>query len=322
MCDILTLIILMKKVLVIGSEIMELVSFHEYPIKNVLDILLKERTTNKNIVFAKNDYIDKDINAKTQITIDLLKKSSKIKIEPRVQKSVERQENRTKKNAEVFTPSWICNKMNNHCDSEWFGREDVFNTEEGQQWRIIESKIVFPKEKTWKDYVKSKRLEITCGEAPYIVSRYDTSTGKVIPIQDRIGILDRKLRIINEHTKTEKTWFEWAKKAYQSVYGYEFQGDNLLIARVNLLNTFVEYCKDRWDRTPTDKELRTISDIISWNFWQMDGINGNTPCGIPQEDANQINILDLYDTVPKEINCKIFDWDAKEIISYKSLKGE
>lgn len=311
----------MKK-LVIGSEIMELVNFHEYPIKNVLDILLMDKTTNKNIVFATNDYLDNNINAKEQITSDMLRNNSKLKIKPRVEKSTERQETRTKKKAEVFTPSWICNKMNNHCDSEWFGRQNVFNTEEGQQWKVIEGKIDFPKEKTWKDYVKSKRLEITCGEAPYIVSRYDTSTGKTIPIQERIGILDRKIRIINEHTKTEKSWFEWVKKAYQSVYGYEFQGDNLLIARANLLYSFVEYCKDRWNRIPTDKELKSIGNIISWNFWQMDGIKGNTPCGIPKDDVNQINILDLCDIVPQEINCKIFDWDVKKIISYESIKGE
>ena len=44
-----------------------------------------------------------------------------------VAKSLEKQAERTREKAEVFTPSWICNKMNNHCDAEWFGRENVFN---------------------------------------------------------------------------------------------------------------------------------------------------------------------------------------------------
>ena len=299
----------------------ELVNFNEYPIKDVLDILLKDRTTNKNIIFATNEYqeTENNISAKSQITKELFK-NNEINIEPRVQKSIEDQEKRTKKKAEVFTPSWICNKMNNHCDSEWFGRENVFNSENGQEWITEEKKIKFDNDKTWKDYINSKRLEITCGEAPYIVSRYDASNGNIIPIKNRIGILDRKLRIINEHTKTEKTWFNWVKKAYQSVYGYEFQGDNLLLARSNLVNTFVEYKLDRWNEKPTDEELKVISNIVSWNIWQMDGINGNVPFGMPKDNENQIDFLELCNIIPKEVDCKIYDWDEKKAIPYKSLK--
>ena len=41
-------------------------------------------------------------------------------------------------------------------------------------------------------------------------------------------------------------WLKWALRAFQSVYGYEYQGDNLLIARINILMTFVEYLDYRW----------------------------------------------------------------------------
>ena len=34
----------------------ELINSHEYPIKNILDVLLKDGTTNKNIIFATNEY--------------------------------------------------------------------------------------------------------------------------------------------------------------------------------------------------------------------------------------------------------------------------
>lgn len=88
--------------------------------------------------------------------------------------------------------------MNNYCDEEWFYRKNVFNILQDKQWDITQEKILFPPNKTWRQYIDSRRLEITCGEAPYIASRYDTSTGEAIPIRDRIGILDRKLRIINE----------------------------------------------------------------------------------------------------------------------------
>ena len=109
--------------------------------------------------------------------------------------------------AEVFTPSWICNAQNNLIDEAWFGRKDVFNRElttpDGQHtWKVNEAKITFPEGKTWKDYVHDIRMEITCGEAPYLVSRYDTTTGCFIPVDRRIGLLDRKLRIISENTAT------------------------------------------------------------------------------------------------------------------------
>ncbi len=60
-------------------------------------------------------------------------------------------------------------------------------------------------ERVWEDYIDSKRLEITYGEAPYLVSRYDASTGEMIDIHKRIGILDRKLRVVNENVNTAYT---------------------------------------------------------------------------------------------------------------------
>ena len=185
-------------------------------------------------------------------------------------------------------------------------------------------KIEFEKQNDWKKYVDSKRLEITCGEAPYIVSRYDTTTAEIIPVKERIGILDRKLRVVNENTDNENEWLKWCIRAFQSVYGYEFQGDNLLIARINLLMTFVEYMNDRWGHNPDDEELKKITNIIVWNLWQMDGITGTIPFGKPKEEYHQLSIFDfavgINDTEPEEVNCKIFDWRSNESLTYNSIK--
>lgn len=121
------------------------------------------------------------------------------------------------------------------------------------------------------------RLEITCGEAPYLISRYDTITGNTIPVQDRIGLLDRKLRIVSENTDTAAEWYEWATKAYQSIYAFEWQGDNLLLARENALYTFCDHHSARFGTAPTEEQLLQIAEIISWNFWQMDGLKGVIP---------------------------------------------
>ena len=303
---------------------MELINIKEYPVKNVLNALLKDKTTKKNIIFATDAYADFDVDAKTQITEQILVGFGALAIQPRVLKSVEEQSERTKKKAEVFTPSWICNKMNNHCDAEWFGREEVFNREVDHSWVINVDKIEFAKPKDWQKYVDSKRLEITCGEAPYIVSRYDTTTAEIIPVRERIGILDRKLRIVNENTDNEKDWLKWAMRAFQSVYGYEFQGDNLLIARINLLMTFVEYMNDRWGHDPDDEVIKKITNIIVWNLWQMDGITGTIPFGKPKEEYQQLSLFDyavgINDTEPEEVNCKIFDWRSNESLTYNSMK--
>lgn len=307
-----------------------LIDINSYPVNIVLSSLLKDKTTKKNIIFATNAYSDNDIDEHTQITIDVLKGLNPTVIQPRVTKSLEQQAQRTRKKAEVFTPSWICNKMNNHCDEEWFGRANVFNTELEQDWVVNESPIAFTDTLTWQKYVDSKRLEITCGEAPYIVSRYDASTGDIIPIQRRIGILDRKLRVVAENTDNEDEWLKWAYRAFQSVYGYEFQGDNLLIARINLLVTFVDYMSAKLNRVPTKAELNKITNIIVWNIWQMDGISGTIPFGKPieHEDYQQLSLFDFVvsDTAQmdnkqeSDVYCRIYDWRSNKSVEYRKLR--
>lgn len=304
----------------------KLIDLEAYPVVDMLKLLVKDKTTKKNIIFATTSYCidDKPVGEKDQITLDVLRAIGPESIQPRVSKSMEEQSQRTRKKAEVFTPSWICNKMNNHCDTEWFGRENVFNSENDKTWEPTTDKIVFPKGKTWKKYVDSKRLEITCGEAPYVVSRYDTTTGEIIPINRRIGILDRKLRVVNENAESDAEWVKWTLRAFQSVYGYEFQGDNLLIARINLLLTYLDYFHDRFEKDPSEEELKTVVNVIVWNFWQMDGITGTIPFGKPKEENHQMTFFEytqgINDTEPEAVNCKIYDWRRDNSLTYNSLK--
>ena len=302
----------------------------QFPVKPVLSILLQDKTTQKNIIWATGSYADlgPQYADDAQMTEIALTGMDAVMLQPRVLKAASEQQERTKAHAEVFTPSWICNKMNNFCDEEWFGRADVFNTQAGQAWTPREAAINFPSGKTWKQYVDSRRLEITCGEAPFIVSRYDAATGEAFPIAERIGALDRKLRVVNENAADEAEWMKWTVRAFQSVYGYEYQGDNLLIARVNLLMTFVEYLEGRWNRVPTLAELKKIANIVAWNFWQMDGLKGTVPLGEPEDLARQVNLLDMqyaYDGIIQSLpgtkstpRCKIYDWRAGISVPFES----
>ena len=263
----------------------------------LLNTLLKDHTLSTenqqaNIFWATDNYahLGEGYQYHDPITIEAITGSNGDIIQPRSVKSRERQQQRSREMAEVFTPSWICNKQNNLVDNAWFGHENVFNTEVDSpdgthSWMPTDGKIVFPEGKTWHDYVNENRLEITCGEAPYLVSRYDTVTGEPIPVEQRIGLLDRKLRIVSENTTTSGEWLKAAQSAFRSTYGYEWQGDNLVLARENLLYTFIDYYKAKFDKEPQLKSLQYIAYIISWNIWQMDGLKGVIPdtCGERRE---------------------------------------
>ena len=138
-------------------------------------------------------------------------------------------------------------------DEQWFGRANGFNAPSGDGWSRTEGKIAFSQEKgkTWKDYVDARRLEVSCGEAPYLVSRYDAVTGNLIPVSERIGLLDGKFRVVNENLEDEDAWIKWAVRAVQGTYGYEFQGDNLLLARENILYTFIDNMRYKFGHEPT-----------------------------------------------------------------------
>ncbi len=279
-------------------------------IKAVLPLLLSDKTTKENLMWATESYANHE--AKSQIQLDDV-----CLIQPRVQKASGEQADRTRAQGEVFTPSWICNKMNNFLDSEWFGRENVFNIEHDDEWDTIKAKIDFPEDKTWKDYILSRRIEITCGEAPFIVSRYDTATGDVIAIDDRIGQLDRKLRVVDENASNHEEWIEWTIKAFQSTYGYEFQGDNLFIARVNLLMTFLDHYNKLFNKKPQMDDVRKIANIIAWNFWQMDGLTGTIP--FSGEESEQMELFSIG-TEAEAIPCKTWDWRGGNAITYNSIR--
>lgn len=169
----------------------------------ILRLLLKDKTTKKNILWCTKDYeaYGYEFNERAEMKVELITGVYFNVIQPRAAKSKEVQERRIRKRAEVFTPSWICNEQNNQVDEAWFGKPDVFNTPDGTYWITAKDKIQFDGKKTWKKYVDAKRLEITCGEAPYLISRYDTTTGKLIPINERIGLFDRKMRVIESKVK-------------------------------------------------------------------------------------------------------------------------
>jgi type II restriction enzyme len=271
--------------------------------------LLVDKTTKGHILWATDAYRKRgpEYQRDREIQAAAITGGHSDVIKTRARKALEQQSERTRRHAEVFTPLWVCRKMVSHADEVWFSGADPF-----RQDAQATGPISFPRRKRWQRYVDARRLEITCGEAPYLVNRYDVSTGEEIPLENRSGILDRKLQVVGENAADEDEWVKWALRACQATYGYEFQGDNLLIARVNLLMTYEEYCYERWQRKPTTKEYRDIVRTISWNIWQMDGLNGMIPYSKAAAEYEQESLFDWLEdcgkSQKKQPCCRIYDW--------------
>lgn len=235
---------------------------------NLLDILLSDKTTGKNIIWATDSYeaMGEDYSSASEVKKELITGKNERLIQPRAAKSLEEQKQRTKDRGEVFTPLKIIDRMNKLVD-----------------WSS-DLKMATPE--NWREYVSKTMLEISCGEAPFIVSRYNptSSTGKLIVLANRVGFLDRKLRVVSQYCDTPREWLKWARVAYKASYGYEWQGDNLLIARENLLYTLIDYYKDKFDKEPSLDTLRDFAEIISWNIFQMDGLKFVVPMSCKNRD--------------------------------------
>ena len=247
----------------------------------VLTALLADHTTQQNIFWACQSYasLGEGYGFSDPLTVEAITGDQGNVIRPRAVKAREEQQQRSREMAEVFTPSWLCNEMNNEADAQWFGRTDVFNTVDAHhQWHPRPEAILLPEGKTWQDYALTTRLEITCGEAPFLISRYDTVTGEAIPLDRRIGLVDRKLRVVSENATDEAEWARWGLIALGSCYGYEWQGDSLLLAREAVVETFAEYYGQRFGKSIGDELLAKAAEIVTWNLWQMDGLKGVVPC--------------------------------------------
>lgn len=257
----------------------KLIDFSDPCLRTFLPVLLQDHTTGKNIIWATDPPPELGVDFADEITLEQL---DKVQLVPRVQKRLADQKKRTSKKAEVFTPTWVCKKMADIAENDLKGED-------------------------WKEYINKTCLEVTCGEAPFLTSRYDTTTGQMIAVPDRIGLLDRKLNVLAEQFHDYDEWMCWAISAYISTYGYEWQGDNLLLARCNLFLTLVEnfrylFGAERLEMRCMPVFLDCIADTISWNVWQMDG---------------------LKKTVPgTDIPCKIKDWKTDKEILFKDVGEE
>ena len=284
--------------------------------RGVLSALLRDRSqpnSTGSIIWATGAYANHGVGyaGSDMMTVETVRHLVSIgELVPRCEKDADTQRRRTADKAEVFTPSWLCNDMINGIEECEFGEgARPFNDEaDGPRgWKATDDKISFPDggmtggagsgkrlvpaKPRWYRYIGLRCLEITCGEAPYLTSRYDAVTNEPIPQAERIGFLDRKIRVAVENTPAGNAERKKAiDRALSSVYGFEYQGDNLFLARMNILLTWHEAVYgtadgagdaphrnvdgDRWDKIDA---LTEAANTISRNIVQMDGITLTVP---------------------------------------------
>lgn len=243
---------------------------------DLLAQLLCDHTTGRCILWATHDYesLGEGYLYADEIHPERIAGARGSIIKPRVLKSKEQQTDRSKDMAEIFTPSWVVKKMVDYLEIE----------------------------------INTRCLELTCGEAPFLVSRYDTTTGEPVAISERVGVLDRKLRMINDRPLSDEEWLAQVRQAFQSTNGYEWQGDSLLLARENLLYTFVDHYEARFSCTPDIQLLQDFAEIISWNLWQMDGLSYRIPQEKKEPKQSQTSLFDEASTEGPAPLCLIMNW--------------
>ena len=261
-------------------DILEDRLLHDEP--GLLEVLLVDHSTQKNIFWATDSYLaeGEGYGWHDCIMVSAITGKHGSIIMPRALKSRDEQQRRSRQMAEVFTPAWLVKKMNDVID------EEESHAQDGQKDEY----------EPWQRYILTMELEITCGEAPFLTSRYDSVTAEPIPVEERVGLLDRKLQRVNKFA-IDAEWTRWALLALANVYGYEWQGDNLLLAREALLATFVEYHEHRFGCRPASETIRKAAEIIAWNVWQMDGLKAVVPASCHDEKRVDAGLFETIETI-------------------------
>src|SRR5690625_676234 len=170
------------------------------------------------------------------------------------------------------------------------------------------------------DFIKTKWLEITCGEAPYMVNRYDMETGEVLPLEERSGFIDVKFKKLNEAIESQEDWLKLAVEIYKASYGYEYQGDSLLLARENLILTFIDNYFYMFGAFPKEKLLLEIIKIISFIVFQMDGLTYEVPYSDSgtEDFGTQLSLfgeIEEKEVITPKL-AKIKSWDKNKVIEF------
>jgi soluble P-type ATPase len=130
----------------------------------------------------------------------------------------------------------------------------------------------------------------------------------------------------------------WAKEAFKASYGYEWQGDNLLLARENALYTLIDYFRSAFKENPSLELQEEFAHIVSWNIFQMDGLKYVVPMSCHHEVKVVPAVWKLFDTIPEKVEkyecegckygrvnkhngkyVKVMDWEMNKSVKFVDI---
>src|SRR5699024_4510759 len=125
-----------------------------------------------------------------------------------------------------------------------------------------------------------------------------------------------------QEIEPEEEWLKLAVEIYKASYGYEYQGDSLLLARENLILTFIDNYFYMFGAFPKERILLEITKIISLNVFQMDGLTYEVPYsdGGLEENGTQLSLFEDVEeeNITPEL-AKIKLWHQNKLLEVKKM---
>jgi hypothetical protein len=186
---------------------------------------------------------------------------------------------RTKRRAEVFTPTSVVAFMNDHAEA---------------------AKCNVPVEEldtvSWRDRIQLRALDSCCGEGAFTTTLYDPITGEDIPEPERVGILDRKLRLVVEHAPMSLAP-RYLLTALRTSYACDIMGDNVILARMNVYLAWLEAYRRAMGTPPSIAEMNEACEVICGTVMQVDALTGM----LPASDLRAVIPVYDHDTLTWEV---------------------
>src|SRR5699024_10247532 len=121
-----------------------------------------------------------------------------------------------------------------------------------------------------------------------------------------------------QEIEPEEEWLKLAVEIYTASYGYEYQGDSLLLPRENLILTFIDNYFYMFGAFPKEKILLEITQMISLNVFQMDGLTYEVPYSVggTGDFGTQLSLFDEVEVLKTETPkfAKIKLWERNKIV--------
>lgn len=253
----------------------------------ILVTLFKDCAAGRNIVWTDDECVEfgDGFIGDNGIAIEKITNFSSGAIKPHIAKKQGRRFERIMTRAGAIVPSWLFNRMNNSIDAVWLDMRDVSYVKNDVERNSGLKRIVFHEKsgRSGRVYVESHRPGITCGEASFAYSHYDTVTMDASPVGGRIGFSNRMLCVVSEKIGYCREWVRWAPAAPEASSGFEFQCCCLPTC-INVFGTFWEHQRERWSAGMAEVETGQTVWILLWNILQLNG----PICTMP---ANQMDIV-------------------------------